>query len=134
MEYLHSELTQNIIKVFFKVYNTLGFGFLEKVYERALIIELKKQGFDVKSQYPIIVYYEGQEVGVFYADIIVNELVILELKAIELIAPENEAQLINYLRATKIEVGLLLNFGQKPQIRRLVFTNDLKKKATDKTD
>jgi GxxExxY protein len=134
MEYLHSELTQDIIKVFFKVYNTLGFGFLEKVYERALIIELRKQGFNVKSQYPITVYYEGQEVGVFYADIIVNELVILELKAIELIVPENEAQLINYLRATKIEVGLLLNFGQKPQIRRLVFTNDLKKKATDKTD
>lgn len=134
MEYLHSELTQDIIKVFFKVYNTLGFGFLEKVYERALIIELRKQGFNVKSQYPITVYYEGQEVGVFYADIIVNELVILELKAIELIVPENEAQLINYLRATKIEVGLLLNFGQKAQIRRLVFTNDLKKKATDKTD
>lgn len=127
MEYLHSDLTGQILKAYYIVYNKLGFGFLETVYEKALLIELTKMGLFCQSQYPISVYYDEENIGNYLADIIVNNCVILELKAIETLLPVHEAQLINYLRATKIEVGLLLNFGQKPQTWRRVFTNDLKK-------
>ncbi|HAN79101.1 MAG TPA: GxxExxY protein [Bacteroidales bacterium] len=127
MEYLHQDLTDRIIKTFYSVYNKLGYGFLEKVYENAMLIELQKNGFSCSSQKPIKVYYEGIEVGNYFADIIVNDLVILELKAAETLVQENEYQLINYLKATEIEVGLLLNFGKKPEISRKLFTNDRKK-------
>lgn len=119
----HSELTQKIIGVFYKVYNQLGYGFLEKVYENAMLIELRKAGLQAQKQIPIKVYYDQQIVGDYYADIIVNETIILELKAVQVIAPAHEAQLVNYLKATEIEVGLLLNFGLKPQIKRRVFFN-----------
>jgi GxxExxY protein len=124
--YLHSDLTENIIKGFYKVYNTLGYGFLEKVYENAMLIELRKMGFNAQKQIAINVYYEGELVGEYKADIIVVGKVILELKASESLHEQDEAQLLNYLKATEIEVGLLLNFGLKPQIKRKIFTNDKK--------
>ncbi len=124
---LHEDLTGKIIKAFYNVNDTLGFGFLEKVYENAMLIELLKMGLDVKQQKHIKVYYDKKEVGDYFADLIVNELVIIELKAAERLHPEHEAQLINYLRATKIEVGLLLNFGNKAEFKRKIFTNDQKK-------
>jgi GxxExxY protein len=126
-EYLHKELTEKIIKCFYKVYNTLGFGFLEKVYENSLLIELRKIGLEVEAQKSIKVHYEGNLVGEYYADLIVEDSVILELKAAESLVEENELQLINYLKATDKEVGLLLNFGKKAEIKRKIFTNDKKK-------
>ena len=127
MAYLHQQLTDQAIKAFYKVYNTLGFGFLERVYQNALFIELRNLGLQCETQKQIKVNYEGYEVGVYYPDIIVNDLLILELKAAESVAEEHELQLINYLKATEIEIGLLLNFGKKPEIRRKIFTNDKKK-------
>jgi GxxExxY protein len=127
MAYLHQELTDQIIKAFYKVYNTLGFGFLERVYQNALFIELRNLGLQCETQKQIKVNYEGYEVGIYYPDIIVNDLLILELKAAESVVEEHELQLINYLKATEIEIGLLLNFGKKPEIRRKIFTNDKKK-------
>lgn len=122
----HNEITALIIKAFYHVYNVLGYGFLEKVYEKALILELRKSGLQAASQVPLKVFYEGTEVGNYFADIIVNECVIIELKAGEGLVEEHEAQLINYLRATNIEVGLLLIFGIKPQFKRKVFSNQFK--------
>jgi len=124
---VHQTLTENIIKIFYKVYNQLGYGFLEKVYHNAMLIELKSEGLICESQMQIIVFYNGLQVGEYYSDIIVNNAVILELKASEVLVYENECQLINYLRATEIEVGLLLNFGREPEFRRKFFTNDRKK-------
>jgi len=125
-EYLHSELTGKIIKAYYNVYNELGYGFLEKVYERAMIIELRHEGLQCIPQHPIKVFYENEEVGEYYADILVEEKVILELKAAKNLSEEHEAQLLNYLRATDIEVGLLLNFGKKPEHKRKLFENRLK--------
>jgi len=124
--YLHSELSDKILKVFYKVYNILGYGFLEKVYENAMMIELRKSGLVCSQQQLVDVFYDDKKVGVYYADIIVENKIIIELKAAEGICPENEAQLVNYLRATDIEVGLLLNFGKTPQHKRRVLTNDYK--------
>ena len=124
---LHEEKTQKIIKAFYKVYNTLGYGFLEKVYQKALLIELRSMGFHCKEEYPIQVYYLTNKVGDYRADIIVDDCVIIENKAAEGLVEENEYQLINYLKATDIEVGLLLNFGKKPEFKRKIFTNDRKK-------
>ena len=124
MRMLHSEITEKIIKAFFKVYNTLGYGFLEKVYENALIIELKKMGFHISQQNNIKVYYDGEIVGDYFADIIVDNNVIIELKAAEGLREEHKTQLINYLKATDKEVGLLLNFGKTPEFKRAIFTND----------
>ncbi len=120
---LHSEITDKIISTFYKVYNTLGFGFLEKVYENALALELRKAGCSVLQQQKIEVLYSGVVVGDYYADLIVDNLVIVELKASESLCKEHEAQLLNYLKATNIEVGLLLNFGKKPEFKRKVFSN-----------
>ena len=124
---IYEEKTNNILKAFYYVYNKLGYGFLEKVYQNALLIELKKSGFSCESQKPIRVYYEDFLVGDYYADIIVDGCVILELKAAESLCEEHEFQLINYLKATEIEIGLLLNFGKKPEFKRKIFTNDKKK-------
>ncbi len=123
---LHANLTEKIIKAFFKVNNTLGYGFLEKVYENAMAIELNKMGCNVQQQQNIKVYYETKQVGDYYADLLIDDLVIIELKAAESLCEEHEAQLINYLKATKIEVGLLLNFGKKADFKRKIFTNDRK--------
>lgn len=123
---LHANLTEKIIKAFFKVNNTLGYGFLEKVYENAMAIELIKMGCNVRQQQNIKVYYETEEVGDYYADLLIDDLVIIELKAAESLCEEHEAQLINYLKATKMEVGLLINFGKKAEFKRKIFTNDRK--------
>ena len=128
-EYLHQELTSKIISCFYKVYNTLGFGFLEKVYENALLIELTNNGLSAERQKPINVHYEDKIVGEYFADLIINNKVILELKAAECLIEEHELQLINYLKATDIELGLLLNFGKKPEIRRKIFSNSDQRKS-----
>lgn len=122
----HSELTKLVIKAYYNVYNKLGYGFLEKVYEKAMLIELHEMGVKARNQLPIKVYYHEQEVGNYFADILVEESVIIELKASEYLCEEDEAQLTNYLKATSIEVGLLLNFGKTPQFKRKVFTNSYK--------
>ena len=126
MEYKFSELTDNIIHCFYKVYNKLGYGFLEKVYENSLKYELESKGFSVESQKPIKVYYREQLVGEYFADLIVEDKIIIELKANKFLSPEDEAQILNYLKATKYEVGLLLNFGKKPEVKRKIFSNETK--------
>jgi len=127
MQYLHQDKTEKIIQAYYKVYNTLGYGFLEKVYHNAMLIELRKMGFECKNHPPITVYYEAFPVGDYFADIIVDNCIIIENKATEVLIEDNEFQLINYLKATQIEVGLLLNFGKKPGFIRRIFTNDRKK-------
>ena len=129
MELKQKGITEIIIKAFYEVYNELGFGFLEKVYQSALLLELKKSGLFCESQKRIKVFYKGTEVGEYYPDIIVNDSIILELKAMEGLVPEHEYQLINYLKSTEIEIGLLLNFGKRPEFRRKIFANERKKSA-----
>ncbi len=124
---LHEDLTEKIIGAFYKVYNELGSGFLEKVYQNALYFELQSMGLDVVAQKPIKVYYFDKLVGEYFADIIVKDTVILELKAVEYLLEEHEYQLLNYLKATNIEIGLLLNFGKTPEFSRKVFGNHRKK-------
>ena len=126
MELLYGDLTRKIINAYYKVYNQLGYGFLEKVYQNAFYYELISQGLDCKAQYKIDVYYFQKKVGEYYADIIVNEKIILELKAAESLCKEHECQLKNYLRATNIEVGLLFNFGKNPEYKRKIFMNENK--------
>ena len=123
---LHADVTDGIIKAFYKVYNSLGYGFLERVYENALFLELTSSGFQAVQQHPIQVFYEQQLVGEYFADLLVNDLIILELKAAEHVRDEHVAQLTNYLKATGKEVGLLLNFGVKPEFKRIVFSNSFK--------
>ena len=130
MELLHKDITDKIIKAFYKVYNELGFGFLEKVYQNALFLELISMDLYCEKQKQIKVHYNGQIIGEYFADLIVNNRVIIELKAAETLVKEHELQLINYLKATEIEVGLLLNFGNHPQFKRKFFTNDKKKIIT----
>jgi GxxExxY protein len=127
MELLNKDLTEEIIKTFFDVYNELGYGFLEKVYQKALFLELKNRGFKVEAQKQIKVFYKSCIVGDYYADLVVNDIIILELKATDYIIPEFEFQLVNYLRATNIEIGFLFNFGIKPEFKRKIFENNRKK-------
>jgi GxxExxY protein len=129
MEYLYSDITEKVLRAFFNVYNQLGFGFLEKVYENALGYEMQLLGLKVEKQKRIQVHYREIIAGDYFADIIVNDKVIIELKAAEALIEEHEAQLVNYLRATDIEVGLLLNFGKKPQHKRKIFENRLKNQS-----
>lgn len=123
---LHEELTAEILDAFYEVYHELGYGFLEKVYQNALFFELKERGFDVIPQKPCPVYYKEKQVGAYFCDIIVNNLVILELKACEFILEEHELQLLNYLKASSIELGFVLNFGKKPEFSRKIFSNNHK--------
>ncbi|MBI5403220.1 MAG: GxxExxY protein [Ignavibacteriae bacterium] len=125
--YKHSELTEKIIKEAYFVFNALGYGFLEKVYENALFRRLNNIGLKTLQQSPINVYFENELVGEYYADLIVEEKVIIELKAIQELNKIQETQLVNYLKATKIEVGLLINFGPKLDFKRKVFSNIHKK-------
>jgi GxxExxY protein len=118
----YEEITEKIIQAFYKVYNTLGYGFLERVYLNALFIELVAMGYKVAKEKKILVYYFGQVVGDYNADLIVEDIIAVELKAIEALTVDNEHQLINYLKATNIEVGLLLNFGKKPQAKEKYLT------------
>jgi GxxExxY protein len=123
----HAELTDKIIGVFFDVYNELGHGFLESVYEESLVIALREAGLAVDRQLAVPVWFRRQKVGDFRADLLVENLVLLEIKGVRAIERAQEAQLLHYLRSTQIEVGLLLNFGLHPQFRRLLFDNDRKK-------
>ena len=125
--YKHQEVTQVIIQVFYEVYNELGHGFLESVYEEAMDLALKDKGVEVKHQHPLPVWFRSRKIGDFRADLLVADAVIVELKAARVLEPVHEAQLLNYMRASDLEVGLLLNFGPTPKIKRLVFGNDKKR-------
>lgn len=118
--FLHSDLTKRIIGCTYDVRNELGTGFLEKVYENALIFELQQQGLRVQQQHPITVSYRGKAVGEYYADLLVEDTVIVELKVVDKLASVHENQLLNYLRATGKQVGLLINFGDKFEVKRRV--------------
>jgi GxxExxY protein len=123
MEFKHGEATDRVLKAFHTVYHSQGYGFLEKVTENSMAIELRKAHMTLQQQFPISVYFDGQIVGEYYADLVVDGLVIVEIKAVRRLLPEHEAQLLNYLKATPYEVGLLLNFGPKPEIKRKVYDN-----------
>jgi GxxExxY protein len=120
-DFKYAVLTQQIIGVFFDVYNELGAGFLESVYQKSLALALQSAGLIVHSRIDIPVWFRGHQVGHFEGDLFVEKCVLLELKAVRELDPSHQAQLLNYLRATGIEVGLLLNFGPKPEFRRMVF-------------
>ena len=119
----YEAVTDLIISAYYKVFNSLGCGFLEKVYENAILMELTERGFSVAQQQKINVHYKGAVVGEYFADLVVNDKVIIELKAAESLRGEHVAQLTNYLRATGMEAGLLLNFGKKPEFKRVIFSN-----------
>ena len=123
------EITGEVIRIFYKVYNTLGYGFLENVYEEAMMVEFRKSGLKFVNQFPVKVFYEGEIVGKYVADFLIDGRVIVEIKAIGELGKVNENQLMNYLRSTDKEVGLLLNFGEKAEIKRRVYDNELKKKV-----
>ena len=125
-DFKYKELTGQIIKIFFLVYNKLGYGFLEKIYENALMIELKEEKIHAVAQALIQVCYKGQILGEYFADILADNKIIIEIKAAKFLVEEHEAQLLNYLKATNIEVGLLLNFGPKPEFKRKAFDNKRK--------
>ena len=122
----HADLTGMILGAFFQVHKELGYGFSEKVYENALVLLLKESELKVEQQKSITVYYHGQVVGEYIADIVVNDLVLLELKSAKNISDQHIAQLLNYLKSTEIEVGLLLNFGPKAEFKRKVYDNERK--------
>lgn len=122
----HEELTAKIIGIFYKVYNALGYGFLEKVYENALAFEFNKSGLSFVKQARINVLYEGEVMGEYFADFIVEDRVIVEVKAIARISSKDENQLLNYLTATDKEVGLLLNFGEEAEKKRKIYDNERK--------
>jgi GxxExxY protein len=126
LPFKHTEITDLILGAFYDVYNALGYGFLEKVYTNALRIEFENRGLTVVQELPIKVYYSGKLVGEYFCDIVVNDLVMVEVKAVKMFMEEHEAQLLNYLKATPFEVGLLLNFGPKPQQMRRSFENNRK--------
>lgn len=119
----HKELTYQIIGVFYDVYNELGHGFLESVYQRSLAFALESSGLKVQAEVKIPVWFRGHRVGQFEGDLLVNNLILLELKVARCLDLSHQAQLLNYLRATEIEVGLLLNFGLKPEFKRLILDN-----------
>ena len=123
----HSDLTDKIIGVFYDVYNELGHGFMESTYAEAMVIALAQAGLSGVREVSVPVWFRGKKVGQYFADILVDNAVLLELKAARTLEPAHEAQLLHYLRATEIEVGLLLNFGARPQFRRLLFDNERKK-------
>lgn len=124
---LHKKITDAVLKAYYDVYNDLGYGFLEKVYQNAMYLELKSLGYKVEVQKQIKVYFRNQLVGEYYADILIEDKIIIELKACELLMNVHIAQLMNYLKATEVEVGLLLNFGEEPEFKRIIYTNDRKK-------
>ena len=122
----HGDVTEKIVGVFYDVYNELGYGFLESVYENSLCIALREKGLEVQQQIAIPVWFRNSQVGDFDADVMINRLVLLELKTARAIEQAHVAQLLNYLKATQIEVGLLLNFGPRPEFKRVVFGNERK--------
>jgi GxxExxY protein len=127
LNYKHSEITEKIINCFYKVYNKLGYGFLEKVYERAMLIELERAGLKYLNQKKIKIFYDGIELASYTPDLLVENCVVVENKAAITLHSSHEDQLKNALRASEMEVGLLFNFGIKPEFRRKVFANEFKK-------
>lgn len=123
MKFKHSDLTEKIIKSFYTVYNELGYGFLENVYENAMLIELQKNELQAEAQKKILVHYKTSVVGNYFADLVIENRIVVELKAAKKLKKEHEYQLINYLKATDIEIGLLLNFGRRPEFKRKIFSN-----------
>lgn len=123
MQYKHQDVTQQIVDAFYAVYNSLGYGFLERVYENSMAIELQARGLKAQQQAPIQVYYRGEVVGEYFADLLIEDKIIVELKAVASLLPIHEAQLLNYLKATPFEVGLLLNFGPLATKKRKIFDN-----------
>ncbi len=123
----YEDITEKIISAFYEVYNVLGYGFLEKVYENALMIEFEKVGLKYVNQYPIKIFYKGKIVGDYVADFVVEGKVIVEVKANKILSSSDENQLLNYLTSTDKEVGLVLNFGEKAEVKRKVYDNELKK-------
>jgi GxxExxY protein len=123
----HWELTNKILGVFFTVYNEMGYGFLESVYEECMALALRDAGLRVERQVPLAVWFRGSKVGEFRADLLIADAVLLGLKSVRALDPVHDAQLLHYLKSTEIEIGLLLNFGSRPQFRRLIFDNARKK-------
>jgi len=123
----HADVTEKIIGVFYDVYNEMGYGFLECVYEESLVIALREAGLAANRQIPLPVWFRGHKVGEFRADLLVENCVLLDLKSARSLDPAHEAQLLHYLKSTEIEIGMLLNFGARPQFRRLLFDNERKK-------
>jgi GxxExxY protein len=123
----HSDLTEKIIGIFYDVYNELGYGFLESTYSEALVVAFGEARLTAAREVPVPVWFRGRKVGQYYADMMIEGVVLLELKATRSLDSSHEAQLLHYLRATDVEVGMLLNFGLRPQFRRLLFDNDRKK-------
>ncbi|MFP4687308.1 MAG: GxxExxY protein [bacterium] len=130
-EFKHLDKTKKVIEIFYEVYNYLGYGFLESVYKKAIIYELKKNNFKIEAEKSIEVFYKGTNVGQFFADVVVDDLIIVELKAVKKLKKCHEAQLLNYLNATEYEVGLLFNFGPEPEINRKAYDNERKKYKND---
>lgn len=122
----HSDLSDKIIKVFYEIHNELGYGFSERVYQKALGIALRQIGLKVEEQLPIKIYFRGQEIGEYFADMVVNDVILIELKTVSQIVEEHEAQLLNYLKSTKIEVGYVMNFGKSAVFKRKVLDNERK--------
>jgi len=126
---LHKEITDKVLNAFYKVYNTLGWGFLETVYRNAMALELKDQGMTCEMERHLEVFYGGEIVGDYKADIVVEDFVVLELKSCEVLIEQHKNQLINYLKASNIEIGLLLNFGKSPEFKRVIFSNTYNRTA-----
>jgi len=125
---LHSDVTEKILRVYYDVYNEIGHGFLESVYANCMSLALSAASISVQREVPLPVYFRGQDVGQFKADLVANDCVLIELKAVQNLDRSHEAQVMNYLRATELEVALLLNFGSsKPQFKRIVFANENKR-------
>jgi GxxExxY protein len=127
----HSELTDRIIGVFYDVYNELGHGFLESTYAEAMVVALEASGLHVDREIPVPVWFRGKKIGQYFADLLVEKTVMVELKAGRTLEKAHEAQLLHYLRATEIEVGLLFSFGIRPQFRRLLFDDNERKKIRE---
>ena len=126
MQLKHEEITRKLIGLYFQVYGALGYGFLEQVYRNAMAMAGRKAGLEMAQEVPIRVQFEGSIIGEYKADLVVNQAVIAELKACQTLAPAHEAQLLNYLKASRFEVGLLFNFGPKPQYKRMIYDNNRK--------
>jgi GxxExxY protein len=125
-ELMHADLTDTLIRIYYDLYNELGHGFLESVYQKAFALVLRQEGLTFQQQSPIRVTFRGEDVGELFADLPVESSELIELKAVNALERAHERQLLNYLRATNIEVGLLFNFGPRPQFRRLAFDNSRK--------
>jgi GxxExxY protein len=122
----HQELTERIIGAFYTVYHDLGHGFLESIYQKAFTVVLEESGLAFREQMPIHISYRGVDLGEFRADLVIESVVLVELKAVRMLESAHDKQVLNYLKATNLEVGLLCNFGPRPQVRRLVLDNERK--------